>query len=85
MRRMRDGYVRVAAATPEVQVADIDYNTSKIISMIKNLPDGTALVVFPELCITSCSCGDLFWQPTFIKKAETALSRIINETADINS
>ena len=51
---MKDGFLKVAAATPKVRVADCDYNVSRIISMAEEASEnGTALIVFPELCITA--------------------------------
>ena len=51
---MKDGYIKVACATPEVKVADCEYNSKKIIELIKKANDKEiSLIVFPELCITS--------------------------------
>ena len=60
---MKDGFVRVAAATPEIRVADCAYNGEKILELVHSAPEGTALMVFPELCVTGYTCRDLFAQP----------------------
>ena len=60
---MRDGFVRVAAATPKVRVADTAYNGQIIRTMMREACQNHAkIVVFPELCITGYTCGDLFLQ-----------------------
>lgn len=76
------GYYRLAAAVPRVRVADVDFNTAELIAATHEAAKGGAsIVVFPELCITSASCSDLFYQPTLLKAAESALSRFAKETA----
>lgn len=76
------GYYRLAAAVPRVRVADVEFNTTELIAAAKEAAgQGAALVVFPELCITSASCADLYFQPTLLQAAETALSRFALETA----
>ena len=78
------GYYRLAAAVPRVRVADVEYNTTELIDAAKTAAgQGAALVVFPELCITSAGCADLFFQPTLLKSAESALKRFAAETADL--
>ncbi|MBQ7024722.1 MAG: NAD(+) synthase [Akkermansia sp.] len=75
------GYYRLAAAVPRVRVADVEFNTTELISATKvAAQQGASVVVFPELCITSASCADLFFQPTLLKAAEAALSRFAEET-----
>ena len=58
---MKDGFVRVAAATPKIRVADCVYNAEQIVDMALSAPSNTALIVFPELCVTGYTCGDLFF------------------------
>ena len=78
---MRDGFVKVAAATPKVKVADCRYNAEQIIALMKEADSqGVKLMVFPELCVTGYTCGDLFLQPTLIKGAEAALAQILEQT-----
>ena len=79
------GYYRVAAAVPQVRVADVDFNTNELVAAAKEAArEGASLVVFPELSITSASCADLFNQPRLLKAAETALSRFADETRDLS-
>ena len=67
---MNLGFVRVAAATPEICVADCQHNKNEIIRLIKEANEnGASLVVFPELCITGYTCGDLFLQKTLAKQS----------------
>ncbi len=80
---MRDGFVKIACATPALKVADCDYNTEQIISLIRQASDkGVKIVCFPELCITGYTCGDLFLQRALVDAAEDSLLRIARETAD---
>ena len=67
---MKDGYIKVAAATPKVKVADTVYNGQLIKALMKECTDnGAKVVVFPELCITGYTCQDLFWQDKLIAAA----------------
>ncbi len=78
------GYYRVAAAVPRVRVADVDFNTNELVTAAHEAAQGGAsLVVFPELCITSASCADLFYQPRLLKAAEEALNRFADATRDL--
>lgn len=77
------GYYRLAGAVPRVRVADVEYNTTELVAATKvAAAAGASLVVFPELCITSATCSDLFFQPTLLKAAEACLARFVKETAD---
>ncbi len=67
---MKDGFIRVAAATPKTRVTDIEYNHDQIIRLIKDASSvDCSLIVFPELSITGYTCGDLFHQDTFTDAA----------------
>lgn len=78
---MRQGFVKVAAATPNVRVADVDYNKQEICKAIDEaVSNGAKLVVLPELCVTGYTCGDLFQQDVLLKKTEEALQEIIAHT-----
>lgn len=80
---MKDGFLKVAAATPDIRVADVAYNTGKICGLIDEaVAAGAKLVVFPELCVTGYTCGDLFAQDVLLKDARLALHRIAEHTAD---
>ncbi|MDD4776758.1 MAG: NAD(+) synthase [Fermentimonas sp.] len=70
------GFIRVAASAPKLRVADCDFNTSEIKSVIEQaINEDVQILCFPELSITSYSCGDLFFQETLQMKA---LSSLIN-------
>ena len=68
------GYFRVAAAVPEVRVADTRYNTEEICRLTSEAFDkNVSLVAFPELSLTGYTCGDLFHQDFLISKAEEGI------------
>lgn len=82
---MNYGFIKVAAAIPQVKVADCTFNASQIIDMVKDAASKQVqLIAFPELCITGYTCGDLFQQQLLIEEAEKALQHIINETSELN-
>ena len=83
---MQDGFVKIAAATPALRVADCAYNASEIITLAKQAADkGAKLIVFPELCLTGYTCGDLFLQQTLLDGALTALETVRDETAKLDA
>ncbi len=82
---MRDGFVKVAAGTPKIRVADCDYNAGQIIALMKEAAaQGVKVLALPELCVTGYTCGDLFLQPTLLDGAERALGRILEETKELD-
>ena len=83
---MKDGYLTVAAITPDLKVADTTYNTERICEKIKECSAlGVKVMVFPELCITGYSCGDLFLQDILLKKARKSLKKIAKCTAGVQA
>ncbi len=71
---MKHGYIRVAAATPDVKVADPEFNRERICEQIKEgIKRQAKLMVFPELCLTAYTCGDLFGQDALLRKARKEL------------
>jgi NAD+ synthase (glutamine-hydrolysing) len=75
--------VKVAAVTPNVRVADVDYNKEQIFKCLDEaLLEKAKVIVFPELCVTGYTCGDLFAQNALIQKAEEALEDIVAYTID---
>lgn len=82
---MKDGFIRVAAATPKIKVADCPFNARQIIDLILNAPADNALLVFPELCVIGYTCGDLVFQPALLKAAEDAVAQILEETMRLNT
>ena len=80
---MKDGFIKVAAATPKIRVADVAYNTENICRLIDTTTNaGAKVVVFPELCITGYTCGDLFTQEILLKAAREALHKIAAHTRE---
>ena len=78
---MKHGFVKVAAVTPDIRVADVSYNTEQICRGIdESLGNGAKIVVFPELCITGYTCSDLFTQEVLLNEAKKALHTIADAT-----
>ena len=78
---MKDGFVKVAAATPEIKVADCAFNADNICRLFDEaLAEKAKIVVFPELCITGYTCADLFWQDRLLEEARRQLFRIVEHT-----
>ena len=74
---MRDGFVKVAAATLNTKVADVEHNKWEIFRLIdETIENGAKIVVFPELCITGYTCGDLFSQDILLSQSAKALEEI---------
>ena len=75
------GFVKVAAAVPTVQVANPVFNAVQIEKLLRHAVKKQAeLVVFPELCLTGYTCGDLFLKPTLLSAAQKALAELLNRT-----
>lgn len=71
------GFIKVGAATPKLKVADPVYNVEEIKKLITAAEDeGVSVLVFPELCITSYTCGDLFGQEVLLKAAEDGVNSL---------
>lgn len=83
---MNYGFIRCAAVSPELKVADCNFNTEQIIFQAKEASQkGASIIVFPELCITGYTCSDLFFQKTLQISAENNLKKIIDETKNLPS
>jgi len=83
---MVDGFIKVAAATPKIKLADTAYNAHVITDMILEADAaGAKIVVFPELCITGYTCSDLFLQDRLLNEAKSALSVIAEQTKDTDA
>ncbi len=78
-------FIKVAAACPVTRVGDTDFNKKEILSCIKeaNMVN-TKVIVFPELCISSYTCGDLFLNNTLLTNSLNAVEYILKETKDID-
>jgi len=80
-----NGFIRVGAAVPKIKVADCKSNCEEIIHFIDEADENhVQLLVFPELCITAYSCGDLFYQDILLEEAVNGLQRILDHTRDKN-
>ena len=80
---MNYGFVRVGAFTPKIKVADTQANTAEIKKLIDQAEkEHTALAVFPELCITGYTCGDLFLQSRLLNSSREALEELAEYTGD---
>ena len=78
MGRVRCGFIKVAAATPRVAVADCATNAKRIGSLIcQAAEEGVSIISFPELSITGSTCGVLFTQQSLLESAENALARLL--------
>jgi len=83
---MRDGFIKVAAVTPEVKVADIAFNLAEIKRCIREAAAGGAkLIVFPELSISAYSCRDIFFNDLLLQKSREALLDIAAFSADTDA
>jgi len=79
---MKDGFVKVASGTPEIQVANCEYNADAIIALIHRAEaDGVKVLVLPELTIVGYTCGDLVLSTALTDAAMRALERITRTTA----
>ena len=82
---MNYGFVKVAAAVPSVKVADCKYNAAQIKDLITKADEqGVSIISFPEMSITSYSCGDLFAQQILLEEAEMALLQLVNDTRHLD-
>ena len=83
---MRDGFIKIAAIAPDIRVADTEYNANSVISEAKRLAgEGAKVIVFPELCLSGYTCGDLFLQQVLLRGCEAALLTVAAETAELDS
>lgn len=83
---MKQGFVKTAAATPKIQVAECVHNADAILEKIQEMEQhGAKIMVFPELCLTGYTCEDLFWQSLLIEQAKEQLKRILKETVDTDA
>ncbi|MEZ4766877.1 MAG: nitrilase-related carbon-nitrogen hydrolase [Caldilineales bacterium] len=75
------GFIRVAVVSPELRVADVDFNARAIGDALDAAAEqGCRLALFPELCITGYSCGDLFYQELLLEAARAALIELAWQT-----
>lgn len=78
-------FIKVASACPVTKVGDVNYNVTNIIECINEANSkGSKSIVFPELCITSYTCSDLFLNSTLLNKAMLGLKEILDKTKNID-
>ena len=74
-------FIKAASACPITRVSDVEFNLENILKCIKDAEKNEAkVIVFPELCITSYTCADLFLHDTLIKKSNEAIKKLLSET-----
>ena len=82
---MRDGFIKVAAGTPKIKVADCRWNAEQIFLLMRQAAEqGVRVLCLPELCITGYTCGDLFLQDALLRGAEEGLSTILDATRNLD-
>ena len=78
---MKNGFIKVGAASPKLRVADPDFNVNELISLTLEADTaGVRILLFPELSLTSSTCGDLFYHETLLKGAVRALHAYLKKT-----
>ena len=78
---MKHGFIKVAAMTPKIRVADPEYNAKEVCKGIEEASTkGSKIVVFPELCLTGYTCGDLFLQDLLLRQSKEALRTVTEAT-----
>ena len=78
---MKHGFIKVAAVTPNIKVADVEHNLKEICRLIdETVENGAKIIAFPELCLTGYTCGDLFSQEILLAKSKEALKKIVLHT-----
>ena len=79
---MKFGFVKVAVCSPEIKVADTVFNADAVIKEIESVDKvGAELIVFPELCLTGATCGDLFLTAPLLSGAKVAIEKVKKATA----
>ena len=83
---MFDGFLRVAAATPDIRVADCNFNGASAAALVSEAYEqGVSLLVLPELCLTGYTCSDLFLQDILLNSAKKALVEIAEHTKNLDA
>ncbi len=83
---MKQGFVKVAAVTPDIRVADVEFNKEQICrKMDEAAAQGAKIIVFPELCVTGYTCSDLFTQDVLLDHAREVLTEIAAHTRNMDA
>lgn len=78
---MKQGFVKVAAAIPNIRVADVEHNKQEICRLMdETAQNGAKIVAFPELCVTGYTCGDLFSQEVLLTSARKTLEELVTHS-----
>jgi len=82
---MKDGFVKVAAGTPKIRVADCRSNAEQIFTLMREAAkQGVRVLCLPELCLTGATCGDLFLHDTLLRGAQDALATVLEATKNLD-
>ena len=82
---MKDGFVKVAAGTPAIRVADCRFNAEQIFTLMREADkQGVRVLCLPELCLTGATCGDLFLHDTLLDGAKDALATVLEATKNLD-
>jgi len=80
------GFYRVAAGVPKVRVADVSFNVEHIIDLWKiAVQNHSAVILFPELSVSSYSCGDLFYQETLTNSVNDAIAKLLEKSIHLET
>ena len=82
---MRDGFIKAAAGTPRIKVADCRHNAEACFNLMREAAaQGVRVLALPELCLTGYTCGDLFLQDALLRGAEEALATVLEATKNLD-
>ena len=81
---MNYGFVKTAVVTPKIKVADVAYNGAEIEKLMKEAAQSVQIIVFPELCLTGATCGDIFRQELLLDSAKEELVRLVKLTEEVS-
>ena len=82
---MKHGFVKVAAMSPEIRLADCAFNARATVEMMRTAAElGVKVALFPELGLTGATCGDLFLQKTLQRAALDALGRVCEASEELD-
>ncbi|MEG0441142.1 MAG: nitrilase-related carbon-nitrogen hydrolase, partial [Oscillospiraceae bacterium] len=82
---MKDGFIKVAAGTPNIKVADCRYNAEACFTLMREAyRQDVRILVLPELCLTGATCGDLFLQDTLQRGALEGLDLVLEATRGLD-
>ena len=82
---MKDGFVKVAAASPVIRLADCEYNAGLVVDAIRGAAEkGVKILVFPELTLTGATCGDLLGHRVLLDGAARALEKVVEASEGVD-